>query len=300
MKKTDIVIIGSGIAGMSASIYLKLSSINFILLEGNLVGGMLGQLKTIQNFPAVKNTTGNDLLISLMDQLRKNDIQATYGNVQTILKSEEGFEVITDVDSYETKAVIVATGVAQKSSLIVGENKYAGFGVSYCATCDGNFYKGLDVAVVGNNNIAIEEALYLSNLVNKLYFVCPDEKLNGDLELIQKLTLKPNIEFIFETTVDEIVGDDFGVTGMKLNGNIKEISGIFPYIGQKTSTEILNNLKPDMSGIFVNVNEERMTNIPGLFVAGDLVNKKVKQLITAAGDGATAAVSATNYCKMLK
>lgn len=300
MKKTDIVIIGSGMAGISAALYLKRANADFIILEGNLAGGMLNQLKSVENFPAAGKTTGSDILISLMNQLRHNNIPLVYGNVQTILKEDDGFEVVTDVESYEAKAVIVATGISQVSKTIPGEEKFAGLGVSYCATCDGNFFKGADVAVVGNNNIAIEEALYLSNLVRKLYLVCPDEKLMGDKLLIESIKDNKNIDVILETNVDEIVGDDFGVTGMKISGKTIGISGIFPYIGKKSTTQILNNLKPEMKGIFVKANEERMTNIPGLYVAGDLVDKKVKQLVTAAGDGASAAVSADNYCKLLK
>ena len=300
MKKTDIVIIGSGMAGIAAALYLKRANADFVILEGNLAGGMLNQLKTVENFPAAGKTTGNDILISLMDQLRCNNIPLVYGNVQTILKEGSGFEVVTDVESYDAKAVIVATGISQASKTIPGEEKFAGLGVSYCATCDGNFFKGADVAVVGNNNIALEEALYLTNLVNKLYLVCPDEKLTGDKEFIEKINSSSNVEVILESNVDEILGDDFGVTGMKISGKTIGISGIFPYIGKKSTTQILNNLKPEMKGIFVKANEERMTNIPGLYVAGDIVDKKVKQLVTAAGDGASAAVSADNYCKLQK
>lgn len=300
MKRTDIVIIGSGMAGISAALYLKRANADFIILEGNLAGGMLNQLKTVENFPAAGKTTGSDILISLMDQLRYNNIPLVYGNVQTILKEDGGFEVVTDVDSYEAKAVIVATGLSQASKTIPGEEKFAGLGVSYCATCDGNFFKGADVAVVGNNNICLEESLYLAGLVKKLYLVCPDENLNGDKRMIDKINSSENIEVILQSNVDEIVGDDFGVTGIKINGKIISISGVFPYIGKKTSTQILNNLKPEMKGIFVKANEERMTNIPGLYVAGDIVDKKLKQLITAAGDGAAAATSADNYCKLLK
>ncbi|MCQ2801512.1 MAG: NAD(P)/FAD-dependent oxidoreductase [Bacilli bacterium] len=300
MKRTDIVIIGSGMAGISAALYLKRANADFIILEGNLAGGMLNQLKTVENFPAAGKTNGSDILISLMDQLRYNNIPLVYGNAQTILKEDGGFEVVTDVDSYEAKAVIVATGLSQASKTIPGEEKFAGLGVSYCATCDGNFFKGADVAVVGNNNICLEESLYLAGLVKKLYLVCPDENLNGDKRMIDKINSSENIEIILQSNVDEIVGDDFGVTGIKINGKIINISGVFPYIGKKTSTQILNNLKPEMKGIFVKANEERMTNIPGLYVAGDIVDKKLKQLITAAGDGAAAATSADNYCKLLK
>ena len=300
MKKTDIVIIGSGIGGISAAIYLKRANADFVILEGNLAGGMLNQLKSIENYPAMPNTTGAEILISLMDQLRFNDIPVVYGNVQTILKEGEGFEVVTDVESYDAKAVIVATGISLNSKTIPGEEKYSGQGVSYCATCDGNFFKGADIAVVGNNNIAIEEAMYLSNLAKKIYFVCPDEELSGDAKLMHAINKKANIEFLFSSQVEEIIGDDFGVTGIKVNGEVKEVMGVFPYVGKKSTSQVLNNLKPEKVGIFIKVDEEMKTNIPGLYAAGDIVHKKLKQLITAAGDGAAAATSADNYCKLLK
>lgn len=300
MKKTNIVIIGSGMAGLSAAIYLKRANADFVLLEGNLAGGMLNQLKTVENYPAMPNTTGADILIALMDQLRFNGISVTYGNVQTILKEEDGFEVVTDVESYEAKSVIVATGVATSSNSIPGEDKFAGQGVSYCATCDGNFFKGADIAVIGNNNIAIEEAIYLANLANKIYFVCPDEALQGDAKLIEKIKEYKNIEFLLQTQVQEIIGDDFGVTGIKVNDSIINVMGVFPYVGKKSTSQILNNLKPEKQGIFLKVDEEMKTNIPGLYAAGDIVAKKLKQLVTAAGDGATAATSADNYVKLIK
>ena len=300
MKKFDIVIIGSGIAGISASIYLKRANANFVLLEGNLAGGMLNQLKGVENYPAMPNTTGADILISLMDQLIFNEIPVTYGNVQTILKEGDGFEVVTDVESYDAKAVIVATGVSQKNNSIPGEEKFAGQGVSYCATCDGSFFKGADVAVIGNNNIALEEALYLSNLAKTVYFVCPDEALQGDSKLIQSINEKTNVEKLVSSQVQEIVGDDFGVTGIKVNDKVIDVMGVFPYIGKKSTSQVLNNLKPNKVGIFIKVDETMSTNIPGLFAAGDIVSKKLKQLITAAGDGAAAATSADNYCKLLK
>lgn len=301
MKKTDIVIIGSGIAGMSAAIYLKRANADFVLLEGNLAGGMLNQLKSVENYPAMPSTTGADILIALMEQLRFNNIPVTYGNVQTILKDPEGFEVVTDVDSYETKAVIVATGMSQASKTIPGEEKYAGQGVSYCATCDGNFFKGQDVAVIGNNNVALEEAIYLSNLASKVYFICPDEELVGDSKLLLKVKEVNNVVIHdHNAKVEEIVGDDFGVTGVKVNGEVLPVFGVFPYVGKKSTSQILNNLKPEKAGIFIKVDEEMKTNIPGLFAAGDVISKKLKQLITAAGDGAAAATSADNYCKLLK
>lgn len=299
MKKTDIVIIGSGIAGITASIYLKRANVDFVLLEGNMAGGMLNTLKTVENFPTLEKTTGNDILISLMNQLRFNNISVTYGNVQTILKEEDGFEVVSDVESYEAKAVIVATGVSQASKTIKGEEKYSGMGVSYCATCDGNFFKGLDVAVIGNNNIALEEALYLANLANKLYLICPDNELQGDKSLVDAINAQTNIEKLLGNTVSEIKGDDFGVTSLDVNGKNYEVAGVFPYVGKKNATQILNNLKPEKNGVFVKVDSNSMTNIPGLYAIGDIVDKKVRQLVTAAGDGANAATNAIAYLKTI-
>ena len=300
MKKTDIVIIGSGMAGLSAAIYLRRANADFVLLEGNMAGGMLNQLKSVENYPAMPNTTGSDILIALMDQLRFNNIAVTYGKVQTILKEGDGFEVVTDVESYDAKAVIVATGVSNTSSSIPGEEKFAGQGVSYCATCDGNFFKGADIAVVGNNNICLEEAIYLANLAKKVYLICPDDELQGDKDLVKKINEYTNIEFIFSSQVKEIIGDDFGVTGIKVNDKVIDVMGVFPYVGKKSTSQILNNLKPEKEGIFLKVDEEMKTNVPGLYAAGDIVAKKLKQLVTAAGDGAAAATSADNYVKLLK
>ena len=300
MTKTDIVIIGAGMAGISAAIYLKRANAKFVLLEGNMAGGMLNQLKGVENYPAMASTTGSDILIALMDQLRFNNVAVTYGNVQTILKEGDGFEVVTDVESYDAKAVIVATGMSQANNTIPGEEKYAGQGVSYCATCDGNFFKGADIAVVGNNNICLEEAIYLANLAKKVYLICPDEALQGDAKLIQSIKEYQNIEFFYSSTVDEIVGDDFGVTGIKVKDQVLDVMGVFPYVGKKSTSQILNNLKPKKAGIFLKVNEGMQTNIPGLYAAGDIVSKKLRQLITAAGDGAAAATSADNYCKLME
>ena len=297
MKRTDIVVIGAGIAGLTAAIYLKRANANFVILEGSLPGGLLNKLKTIENYPSYPSITGPELVINLMNQIRKLGIQITYGNVQSILKEQHGFEVKTDVDSFECKSVVVATGVSQEQNTIPGEEKYVGIGVSYCATCDGNFFKGQDVAVIGNNDIALEEALYLTNLVNKLYLINPDESLSGSQKLVDSISKANNVEIYNKTQVKSINGDDFGVTSVNVDGKDISVTGVFPYVGKKTTSQILNNLKPEMNGIFVKVDESQQTNIEGLFAAGDVVEKKLRQLVTAANDGAIAATAAVQYIK---
>lgn len=297
MKKYDIAIVGAGIAGITAAIYLKRSNANFILLEGKFPGGKLTELKTIENYPGLGVVTGSDILLGLLNQCRQLGIEIVPGNVQTILKEEDGFDVISDKNHYEVKSVIVATGQYEKGSLIKGEQEYAGMGVSYCAVCDGNFFKGLDVAVIGNNDIALEEGLYLSNLVNKLYFVCLDNELIGSSTLLNKVKEKSNIEIILNSKVLEIKGDMMGVNKLVLENREIEVSGVFPYVGSKSSTQILNNLKPEMHGIYVHTNEDMETTIKGLYAIGDLRDKKLRQLVTAASDGAIAALSANLFVK---
>ncbi len=297
MKKTDIVVIGAGIAGLTAAIYLKRANADFVILENSLPGGLLNKLHKIENYPGVPNTTGSDILISLMDQIRHLGIEIKYGSVQTILKEEDGFEVVTDQDSYDTQAVIVATGRKIEGVTIKGEKGFVGRGVSYCATCDGNFFKGADVAVIGNNDIVLEESLYLANLVKDLYLCVPNEELEGSQSLLLKVKEKKNIHVLLNSPVDEIVGDEVGVTAIKVNGKEIPVWGVFPFVGTKSSDEFLANLKPEQDQFGVKVNEEMMSNIPGLFFVGDIVSKKLKQLVTAASDGAIAATAAGRYIK---
>lgn len=297
MKKTNIVVIGAGIAGLTAAIYLKRANADFVILENSLPGGLLNKLHKVENYPGVPNTTGGDILISLMEQVRHLGIEIKYGSVQTILKEEDGFEVVTDKDSYECQAVIVATGRKIEGVTIKGEKEFAGRGVSYCATCDGNFFKGADVAVVGNNDIVLEESLYLANLVKKLYLCVPGEELEGTESLLLKVKQKENIEILLNSTIYEIVGDDIGVNAIKVNGKEIPVWGVFPFVGTKSSDEFLSNLKPEQDNFGVKVNEEMMSNIPGLFFAGDIVSKKLKQLVTSASDGAIAATSAGRFIK---
>ena len=293
MKKTDIVIVGAGIAGLTAAIYLKRSNADFVILENSLPGGLLNKLHRVENYPGVPNTTGSQILVSLMEQVRLLNIEIKYGSVQTILKEEDGFEVVTDQDSYEAKAVIVATGRKIEGVTIPGEMEYVGRGVSYCATCDGNFFKGADVAVVGNNDIVLEESLYLSNLVKTLYLVVPDMEINGSHDLVNKVKSRDNIKIILHSKKLSISGDDVGVTSINVDDKAIPVWGVFPYVGTKSSDQFLNNLKPEKDEFGYLVNENMMSNIKGLYFAGDIVSKKLKQLVTAASDGAIAATSAS-------
>lgn len=289
MKRTDVTIVGAGIAGITLAIYLKRANIDFILLEGDKIGGKLNQINKIENYPGLLSTSGEEIISNLKKQLEYFHIETTYGLVQTILKHEVGFEVKTDVETIISKVVVIATGTSANKVEIINEDKYRGMGVSYCATCDGNFFKGLDVLVYGNNDIAIEEALYLANLANKVYFVSKDKELLGDISLINALKSKTNVEVILSHKVKEIVGDMYGVTSVILDDDKTiDVIGVFPYVGHKNTAMFLANLNPKTNKSFLVVDENLMSNIPGLFAIGDCIDKKVRQLATATNDGALA------------
>lgn len=300
MKQTDIVVVGAGIAGLTAAIYLKRANADFVVLEGDNIGGLLNKLGTIENYPSYPNITGKDLIKNLIEHVNKLGIEINKGFVQTILKEEGGFEVKSDVDIYKCKAVIVATGISMPKETIINQDKFVGLGVSYCATCDGSFFKGQDVAVVGNNDTALEESLYLSGLVKKLYLFNPSPLLVGDQNTINKLKELDNVEIVNDAKVTSINGDDFGVTSITVNDKEYPVFGVFPYVGKKSSSQILGNLKPNSNGIYLSVDDKMQTNIEGLFAAGDITNKKLRQLVTAANDGAIAATNAIQYVKVGK
>lgn len=294
MKTSDIVVIGAGIAGLTSAVYLKRANAKFVILEGSLPGGTLSILKDVENYPGFKKCSGKDILLSLMEQIHELNIEISYGNVQTILKEPEGFKIHTDKDSYLAKAVIIASGLVREGDLLKGEKEYLGRGVSYCATCDGNFFKNDDVVVYGSGSTSVEAAIYLANLVKNCYFVSSEEIED---KFINELKKYPNIKII-NKTIKEIKGDMFGVTGVVFeNDEELNVHGVFPFVGSKSSSDFLTNLKPTMMGNFLKTDDDMQTDIEGLFAIGDVRYKSLRQLVTAASDGAIAAISANKFVK---
>ena len=298
MVNKDIVIIGAGIGGLTSAIYLKRANADFVILEANKVGGQLLNLKEVENYPGFKKTTGEEILASLVEQIEALDIKTTIGSVQSILADPKGFKVVTDKEIYIAKAVIVASGLARGGNPLPGEKEFLGQGVSYCATCDGSFFKGDDVVVYGNNNTALEEALYLSSLVKTLNFIVPEKELSGEEELINKIKSLDNVKLTFGKKITSINGDMFGVSDVALDdGSVIATHGVFPFAGNKSSAEFLSNLKPTMVGSFIVTDENMKTNIDGLYAVGDVRQKGLRQLVTAASDGAIAAIEVNKYVK---
>lgn len=302
MKEVDVVIIGSGIAGISAAIYLKRSSLSFVLLDKSMPGGKLNIIHRIDNYPGYPSISGLELSKSLLEQCKQLGIKFSYGEVNKVEKVDSNFLTRTDIDSYLSKVVIVASGLSEAKLNIPGEKQYFGRGVSYCATCDGPFFKNKDVAIYGYKDFAFEDAIYLSSLVNRLYFILPKSPLATETHLNEVKKAK-NITIFDGYSLKEIKGDN-KVNSIVINkdneNNELEVSAIFPLFEQISSSSFLSPLNIKTSNGFIDVDKDGKTTVDGVYAVGDIVNKKLRQLINAASEGALAAISSINYVRSKK
>lgn len=302
MKEVDVVIIGSGIAGISAAIYLKRSSLSFVLLDKSMPGGKLNIIHRIDNYPGYPSISGLELSKSLLEQCKQLGIEFSYGEVNKVEKVDSNFLTRTDIDSYLSKVVIVASGLSEAKLNIPGEKQYFGKGVSYCATCDGPFFKNKDVAIYGYKDFAFEDAIYLSSLVNRLYFILPKSPLATETHLNEVKKAK-NIIIFDGYSLKEIKGDN-KVNSIVINKDNEnkelEVSAIFPLFEQISSSSFLSSLNIKMSNGFIDADKDGKTNVDGIYAVGDIVNKKLRQLINAASEGALAAISSINYVRSKK
>ncbi len=297
----DIGIVGGGIAGMTAAIYGLRAGKRVLLLEGTGFGGQMTLTSHIENYPGIKTVTGNELAHSLKAQVEDLGAEIKKVTVKEILEGEEGKVLVTEKEELLCKTVILATGQSHRKLQVPGEEKYAGMGVSYCAVCDGAFFKGMDVAVVGGGSTALEDAAYLANHCKKVYLIHRRDAFRGEDYLVQRLREKENVEFILNSTVEEI-GGSFAVEEIKLRNVLTKeesklsVEGIFIAIGQIPGNEKYSKLvKLDEQGYIV-AGEDCKTTREGIFAAGDCRTKNIRQLITAAADGAIAALGAVEAC----
>lgn len=295
----DVIVIGAGVAGISAGIYLKRSSVDAVVLDKGAPGGKLNNIHQIDNYPGSPSILGPDLAMKLFEQASALGVQIEYGNVSSISKEDGMFLVSTDNGDYVAKSLILATGMDNRSSKLPGEEKLLGKGISYCATCDGAFFKGKDVAVYGYSDRAVEEAIYLLGVVNHVYFLAPKDLEAADLHEKTMLGSK-NMTFVEHAELLEAIGENkLEKIAYKKDGERKEIevAGLFPLCGEVPASALLANLAVASEKGFIIANENMETSVEGLFVAGDLVKKKLRQIVTAASDGAIAATSAIGYIR---
>ena len=298
----DIIIIGAGTAGLSAAIYARRAGKKALILEALSYGGQIINTPEVENYPGIKNISGFDFATGLYEQAADLGAEIEYVRVTGIENNADGSKTVHTTDGdRECKAVIIATGAKNRPLGIEREEELTGSGVSYCATCDGAFYKKKSVAVNGGGNTAIEDAGFLSNFCSKVYVIHRRDEFRADVHEVEKLKAKENVEFILDSEVTALLGDD-ELTGIevtnKKTGEKKEleISGLFIAIGQMPdNTAFASVVDLDEKGYIIG-KEDCLTNTPGVFTAGDCRTKAVRQLTTAAADGAVAALAAAAYC----
>lgn len=294
----DIVIIGAGVAGLTAGIYAKRANKTVLILEKKSYGGQIINASNIENYPGEEHISGFDLATKLYNQNKSLGVDIFYEEAKNIKKENKEFIIETNKNTYRSKALIIATGTNNRKMNLTNEDNLIGKGISYCATCDGNFYKNKVVAVVGGGNTALEDALYLSNICKKVYLIHRRDKFRADSKTVEELSKKDNIEVILNSNVTNLIGNDhlemIEVTSNDKKNNL-EVAGLFIAIGQIPESALLNGkIEIDESNYIIS-NENCHTNIEGAFVAGDVRQKNLRQLVTATSDGAIAATEAINY-----
>ena len=293
MEQFDIIIIGAGTAGMTAGIYAARANKKTLILEGKNYGGQIINTPDIENFPGLKHISGIEYATNLYNQVKELGVTYKREEVQNITEDRV---VTTNKNQYQAKAVIIATGTQNRKLGLEGEDNLVGRGISYCATCDGRFYKGKNVAVIGGGNTAIEDAIYLSDLAEKVYLIHRREGFRADQKAIETLKSKDNVEFILNNKPYKLIADN-KLTGLEIINNENEItkvdvSGIFIAIGQIPNTEIFKDFIDLNESGYIKSKDGVHTNIDKIYVAGDVREKELRQLITAASDGAIAANTA--------
>lgn len=299
----DIGIIGGGTAGMTAAVYGQRAGKRTVIIEGMNYGGQITVSPKVENYPGIASVSGAEFSMNLLDQAMSLGAETELEEVKGI-REEDGIKVIeTGGKEYPCRAVIIATGVTHRHLGLEKEEKLMGAGVSYCATCDGAFFKGKDVAVIGGGNTALQDAGFLSNYCNKVYLVHRRDEFRGEAGLVEPLKKKDNVEFVLSAVVKDILGENV-VEGLVLNNKKTgedfriPVSGVFVAIGQVPKNEVFqDSVKLDGSG-FILAGEDCLTSAPGIFAAGDCRTKEVRQLTTAAADGAVAALAACQYISM--
>jgi len=299
MEIYDIAIIGSGPAGLTAGIYGARSGLSCVIFEKMAVGGIPIITADIENYPGVLKTSGFELMALMEKQCRELGCNIITENIISISKTDDLF-IINGKNQFKAKTVIASTGSTWRKLEVAGESELTGKGVSYCATCDGPFFRNEEIAVVGGGNTACEEALYLTKFAKKVYIIHRRDKLRATKIIQERLKEEPKISMIWDSVVEKVNGDQkiesLTIKNKKTN-NISElkVGGVFIFIGLIPNSELFVDLADTDDRGFLIANHDLSTKTPGLFVAGDVRNTPLRQIVTAASDGAIAAFSAEKF-----
>lgn len=296
----DVAILGSGPAGMTAAIYACRAGLSTVVVERMMPGGQMGETPEIDNFPGFENISGFELSAKMSSQAKKLGAEIKTCTVSEINFNELSNTVKTSNGDIEAKTVILALGASHRPLGVQGEEKYRGLGVSYCATCDGNFFRGREVCVVGGGNTALEDAIYLAKICTKVYLIHRRDAFRGFETLAKQVSETENIELVLNSVVESINGDErvSSVTVKNTKTDKKteiSVSGCFIAIGSVPNTDVIkDSIKLTASG-YIDAKEDTVTNLPGVFAAGDIREKISYQIVTACADGAVAAHMAGVY-----
>ena len=300
MKRFDCLIIGAGPCGIGAALKLHEAGVNFGIIDGGTPGGKVNIAPRVDNYPGCKEIPGPDLAFKFYERLLNKGISIIGENVVSLEKKNDLFIVRSEFEEYEAKAVLIASGTKERELGLPKEKELFGHGLSYCALCDGHFFKGQDVAVIGGGNSALKEAMHLAHIVKKLYVIHRRNEFRGSVKLVDELKAMDNVEIITPYIPIEILGDD-KVTGLIIENRedgshrTLELDGLFPLVGQLPNTDfvkidgVLNEWKT------IPVNREMQTSSEGLFAGGDILPRDIRQIYLSEHDGMVAAKSIINY-----
>jgi thioredoxin reductase (NADPH) len=299
----DVVIIGGGPAGLTAGLYTARARRKSLLIEKGLPGGLVTTTEWVENYPGFEEgIMGVELAQKMEKQAVRFGLEIVQGTVINIAALDNVKKITLENNrQYEAKSIILATGAHPRLLKIKGENEFRGRGVSYCATCDGAFYRDKRIAVVGGGDSAVQEAIFLTKFAEVVYVIHRRDELRAEKILQERAFSNPKIKFVWNSIADKIDGDDAGVNVIHIT-NVKNgekvalhVQGVFIYIGYNPNTEFLKGLVALNEDSYIISDENMSTSVPGIFTAGDVRNKQLKQIATAVGDGATAAMAAEKY-----
>lgn len=286
----DIIVIGAGPAGLTAALYALRANQKVLVLEAKTYGGQIINAHKIDNYPGMKGVSGFDLATNIYNQVKELGVEY---KTEEVLEIKEDKTVVTAKDKYQAKAIIIATGAENRKLGLENEHKYIGKGISYCATCDGGFYRGKTVAVAGGGNTALEDAIYLSDIAQKVYLIHRRDEFRGEIKYVEELKQKSNVEFVLNSNVVKINGETKveSIDVQNNDGTTRTIdtNALFIAIGQEPRNEIFSNLVKIDSHGYIESEDGVHTETPGVYVAGDARVKTLRQLVTATSDGAIAA-----------
>ncbi|QER67978.1 thioredoxin-disulfide reductase [Paucilactobacillus nenjiangensis] len=305
-KSYDVIVIGAGPGGMTAALYASRANLSVLMLDRGIYGGQMNNTAEIENYPGFKSILGPDLSKEMYESSTQFGAEYAYGTVASIVDHGDVKTVTTDMEEYETKAIIIATGSQYRKLGAPGEAELSGRGVSYCAVCDGAFFKNKHVVVVGGGDSAIEEGIYLTQLADKVTVVHRRDKLRAQKVIQDRAFANDKMEFIWNSEVTEIKDDDQKVGGVHIKNNQTgaesdiDANGVFIYVGVLPMTDSFQNLGILDDQGWVITNDQMETNVPGIFAIGDVRDKKLRQITTAVGDGGIAGQGVFNYIEELK